>query len=209
MMNYPSVNLLKKSEQRHQGVVSRKFTFVSAVVAPILLIAILSGVKLFQYNGVKSELTANRILWKDLEPRLTLFKDENRGLVMNRKALDLFGGWKNSQASFVTLLEDIQGIVPEQVQFTRLSVQTKKTGSVYATVDDLALSFDLVIEGLAHGARAENYVIDLRKDLLTCQQIGSTFESIKLASMRKREGAAGQSLREFRLEGKSVVEEGL
>lgn len=208
-MDYPRVNLLKKNEQRYQGAVSRKFILISAVVAPVLLIAILSGVKLIQYTGVKSELTVNRELWKDLEPRLTLFKDENRGLVINRKALELFGGWKDSQASFATLLEDIQDTVPEEIQFTRLSVRSRRTESVYATTEDLKLSFDLAVEGLAHGARAENHVINLRKELLASHQIGSLFESINLASMRMRGTETGEGLREFRLEGQSRFEEEL
>ena len=126
-MNYPRVNLLKKNEQRFQGAVSRKFIFISAVVAPILLISVLSGIKLIQYSGVQSQLLSSREIWEDLEPRLVLYKEERRGLNMNRTGLDLFNGWNETQASFVKLLTDIQANVPEQIQFTRLSVRSQPT----------------------------------------------------------------------------------
>ena len=208
-MTYPRVNLLKKSEQRYHGAVSRRFIFISAVVAPVLLIAILSGVKLLQYSGVKSELTTSRELWEDLEPRLILFKDENRGLITNRDALELFDGWKNSQASFVELMGDIQDAVPEQIQFTRLSVRGNPSEPVYTSADEMPLELELVIEGRSQGGRAENHVINLQKGLLGCEQISSTFDSIKLSSMRKRQTAGGDGIREFRLEGKTAEGEEL
>ena len=69
-MSYPRVNLIKKTERRYQGAVSRRFTLVSIVVTPILLIALLSGVKLIQYGSIRADLSASREIWKGLEPRL-------------------------------------------------------------------------------------------------------------------------------------------
>ena len=205
-MTYPTVNLLKKNEQRFQGAVSRKFTFVSAVVAPILLIAILSGIKLIQYGGVQTELSSSRGIWKDLEPRLALYKDENKGLAVNRNALDLFEGWKSSQPELVKLLNDIQQTVPPEIQFTRFSVRSAPASANYTTVAEMQLIFELVIEGKSQGEHAENNVINLRKNLLACEQIGATFNSLKLASMRQSKGRSGESIREFKLEGATAVE---
>jgi len=47
-------------------------------------------------------------------------------------------------------------------------------------------------------------VINLRRDLLQCEQIGSTFSSVKLASLRKKPSKSGDTLREFRLEGEKA-----
>ena len=195
------VNLLKKSEQRYQGAVSRRFLTVSLVVAPVMAIAILSGIKLVQYAGVQSELKSSRTLRDSREPRLELFKDENRGLSANRTMLDLFEGWKDSHGSFVQLLDEIQSTVPENIQFTRLSVRGVPAATVYAATNDMGIAYDLVIEGVSAGDRAENEVIDLRKDLLGCGQIGATFSSLKLASLRKSSRGGSQNSREFRLEG--------
>jgi len=207
-MTYPRVNLLTQNERRYQGAVSRKFIFICAVAAPILLIAILSSIKLIQYSGVKSSLAASRSLWGDTEPRLKLFREENRGLVNNRQALELFEGWEKSQSSLVRLLDEIQNTVPSQIQFTRLSVRSAPTPAFYSSADAMPLTFSLEIEGQAQGKQAENYVIGMRKDLLACEQIGSTFDSIKLVSMRKRSSSKGESLRDFKLEGVTASEEG-
>ena len=58
-----------------------------------------------------------------------------------------------------------------------------------------------MLQGVAEGDRAEDAVIDLRKALLESDNMDSTFESVKLASMQKRAGKEGQSMREFILEG--------
>lgn len=200
-MNYPKVNLLKKNERRYQGAVSHRFLTISLVVTPILLIAVLSGVKLIQYTGVQSTLRGSRSLWADLEPKLKQYKKENKGLAANRQAIELFEGWDASRGSFVKLLTDVQGAVPENIQFTRLSVRAESGPSVYSEAEEMELNYALVIEGVAEGARAENHVIALRRDLLACEQIGSTFDSMKLASLRKRDKKGGGEAQVFRLVG--------
>ena len=209
-MTYPTVNLLRKNEQRHQGAVSQKFIVSSAIIVPLLLIAVLGGINLIQYRGIKSSLLTNRAIWKEMEPRLAIYKNENKGLAVNRTALGLFGGWEKSQPAFVKLLNDIQETVPAAIQFKRLSVRSKPSPAMYTAPEDMELTFDLVIEGQSQGERAENQVIDLRRELLNCAQIAATFDSLKLASMRQSRRADGESIREFRIEGETVVvEEGL
>lgn len=203
-MTYPRVNLLKKNEQRYQGAVSQKFILIGAVAAPILLIALISGVQMIQFRLVKSKLQSSHEIWKELEPRLTLYTGERRGLETSRKALGLFEGWNNSQTSFVKLLNDIQEVVPENIQFTRLSVRSQPSASLYTDAKEMKLDFSLVVEGNSQGARAENHVMGLRKDLLTCEQVGCIFDSLELASMRKRESATGKSICDFRFEGKAT-----
>ena len=200
-MNYQRVNLLKKSEQRYQGMVSRRFVLVSIVATPILLIAVLSGIKLVQYTGVQSELKASREIWKSLEPKLALFNEEKKGLVDHRQILSLFEGWRTSQAPVIELLGGIQGSVPENIQFTRLSLRSVLTQAVYGTAEDMALDYKLVIEGLSQGDMAESDVIHLQRELLACEVVESAFESIKLTAIRKRQDANGTTMREFRLEG--------
>ena len=200
-MNYQRVNLLKKSEQRYQGMVSRRFVLISMVATPILLIAVLSGIKLIQYAGVQSELTASHAIWENLEPKLALFNEEKKGLADHRQILSLFEGWQGSQAAVVELLEGIQDSVPDNIQFTRLSLRSDLTRAVYATVDDMALNYKLVIEGLSQGDMAESDVIRLQRELLASEVVESTFESIKLTAMRKRQDAQRITMREFRLEG--------
>lgn len=200
-MNYPRVNLLNKGERRYQGAVSQRFMLISIVVTPIMLIAALSGIKMLQYASVKSQLQSNREIWAALEPRQARYMEEQRGLNANRQALELVHGWQKSKCDMIVLLEEIQNDVPEEIQLTRLSIKSSDQKSVFASTADLALTFTLALQGLSQGDRAEDNVITLRKDLLEASAIASTFETVKLVSMRKRAGQAGENLREFSLEG--------
>jgi hypothetical protein len=200
-MNGPRVNLLKKSEQRYQGAVSRRFMLVSIVITPILLIAVVSSVKLVQYGGIRAELVASREIWQGLEARLAVAQQQQRGLKTNREALELLDGWKASQVSMEGLLLDIQKVIPENVQLSRVSIRCESGTALYSKADELALDYHLTVQGISEGQEAEDAVIALRKDLLTGEHLSEIFDSVKLISMRKRRGIDGENLREFGLEG--------
>lgn len=200
-MSYPRVNLLKKSERRYQGTVSRRFMLVGIVVTPILFIAVLSGVKFIQYGGVQADLRASREIWSALEPRLAVARDQQRGLKTNRQAIGLINGWQDSQVSMEGLLLDIQKAIPENVQLTRISIRSEVKASVYHDVDELGLDYRLALQGISQGAQAEYAVINLRRDLLDREYLSATFDAVKLISMRKRAGQSGENMREFSLEG--------
>jgi hypothetical protein len=200
-MNYPRVNLLRKSEQRYQGAVSRRFITISAVLTPVLLIAVLSGIKLVQYTGVQADLKASQEIWSKLEPKLALFNEENRGLAANRQVLTLFEGWQGSQLPMVDLLNEIQDIVPENVQFSRLVLRGEVGPGIYETAEEMELGFSLRIEGISLGDRAEKNVWRFHKDLLATEEIRKAFDSVDLSDMRARRSQDGGAVREFRIIG--------
>ena len=207
-MNHPRVNLLKKSEQRYQGVVSYRFILIAAVVAPLLFFIIFGGVKFVQYVSVKSALQEGRRAWVDLEPRYQYHKEVVDSLGSCRASLDLLNGWMESQISLSLLLSEIQKEVPRSIQLQRLSVRSEPKNVTYTCVKDFALDYKLVLQGVSQGNRAEDAVMGLRKDLMATDTLGSTFQSVKLASMRKRAGEGEQSTRDFRIEGFSKEGEG-
>lgn len=202
-MTYPRVNLLKKSEQRYEGAVSRSFILLCGIGAPALLILLIIGLCFAHSASIKYQLKSSQALWENLEPRLTAHTQGNQGLSTNQKLLDLFSGWESSQASFVDLLNDVQGSVPGTVQFNRLSIRAGESKAIYKTATELQLDYNLIIEGVAHGSQAENQVIALQKDLLASERVGNTFDSLKLDSMRKRTDSDGENMREFRLVGEA------
>lgn len=205
-MNYPRVNLLKKSEQRYQGVVSRRFILISAVVTPVLLIALLSGIKLIQYAGVQSELKASRDIWKDMEPRLALYKEESRILASNRKTLELFDGWQRSQLPLLSLLNEIQDVVPGNIQFSRLSLKGDVAPGMYERAEDMQMMYRMQVDGSAEGDRAEEEVWKFHRDLLAGENIGAAFEYIDLTDMRKQQSQSGVNVREFKIVGSNEKE---
>jgi len=203
-MNHSRVNLLKKSEQRYQGAVSRRFITISVVVTPILLIAVLSGIKLVQYTGVQAELKTGREIWLKLEPKLALFNEENRSLAANRQILELIEGWQESQVPLVGLMDEIQGVVPDNVQFVRFLLKGEVAPGIYETPEEMKLGFALQIEGISQGNRAEEDVWKFHKDLLSTRWVRSVFDSVDLASLRKRQSADGVILREFKINGSNA-----
>jgi hypothetical protein len=200
-MSYTRVNLLKKAECRYQGAVSRRFMLVSIVVTPILFIALLSGVKLIQFGSVQADLRSSREIWSALEPKLAVARDQQRGLKTNRQVLVLIKGWQDSQVSMGGLLLDIQKAIPENVQLTRISIRSELKASLYRNADELGLDYRLALQGVSQGEQAEDAVINLRRDLLTREHLSAIFDSVKLTSMRKRQGQDGENIREFSLEG--------
>lgn len=200
-MSYPRVNLLKKSEQRYQGAVSRRFIMISAVVTPILLIAVLSGIKLVQHRGVQADLEASREIWANLEPKLALYTEENRNLKANQRILELFDGWRDSELPFVQLMNEIQDVVPLNVQFARFMLRGEVAPGIYEIPEDMQLDFKLQIDGISQGDRAEDEVWKFHKDLLITKSIAKSFNTVDLNDMRKRQSAEGMSVREFRIIG--------
>jgi hypothetical protein len=205
-MSYPRVNLLKKSECRYQGAVSRRFLLISIVVTPILFIAVLSGVKLIQYGSVQADLKAGREIWGTLEPRLAMALEQQSGLKSNRQAMSLINGWKASQVSMDGLLLDIQKAIPANVQLSRISIRSGAKASVYRTAAELELNYHMALQGVSQGEQAEDAVINLRRDLLEKEYLSTIFDSVKLTSMRKRQGMDGENMRDFSLEGQGAEE---
>jgi hypothetical protein len=204
-MNYPRVNLLRKNEQRYQGAVSRRFILVSAVVTPILMIAVLSGIKLVQYNGVQADLERSQEIWKSLEPKLDLYTEESRSLRTNKKVIELLEGWRGSRLSFADMLDEIQEVVPENIQFTRFLMKSNIAGDSYQTPDAMKQIFTLQIDGSALGERAEESVWRFHKDLLVIKKIEEMFETVELADIRKRSSSDGKSISEFRILGSNAA----
>jgi hypothetical protein len=200
-MSMLRVNLLKKAERRYQGAVSRRFMLISLVITPILLIAVLSSVKLIQYAGVRAELAASRDIWDALKTRQAAALEQQRGLTMNRKAIELINSWKASQVSMDLLLTDIQKLIPDNMQLKRVSIRSATASSLFRDTEELELDFRLVLQGVSQGAQAEDAVISLRRDLLMREHLSAIFDSVKLTSMRKLSGQDGENIREFSLEG--------
>jgi len=205
-MTYPRVNLLKKSEQRHQGAVSRRFILISVVITPVLIIAVLSGIKLVQYTGVQSNLKTSREIWKDLEPKLTQFNEEQRHFDSSRKVLSLIDGWEASQPPLDEIMSEIQAVVPVNVQFNRLYLRGDIAPAVYAAAEEMPMNFQMQIEGVAEGTLAEEDIWQFHKDLLGAVTVGNTFDAIELSDMRKKQSTTGGNAREFRIQGANTQE---
>lgn len=203
-MNYPRVNLLYKSEQRYQGAVSRGFILLAGIGTPVVLLLLIIGFFVIQNMSIKSQLASSEVLWESFEPRLKRYRAEKSGLTTSGEIISLFEGWEKSRTSIIDLMEDVQDRVPENVQFTRMSIRSTTKGSVYRSTDELALDYSLSIDGIAAGEQAESQVLMLQRELQGSPSIISTFNSLKLASMRNRTTTDGSAMSEFRLMGEAM-----
>ncbi|QBG49184.1 hypothetical protein EGM51_17935 [Verrucomicrobia bacterium S94] len=198
-MNYPRVNLIKKSEQRYQGVVSRNFILLVGIGTPLVIIALIAGTLFAQHSSIQSQLASSRAVWQTFEPRVEAFRKEKTGLETTGKIMGLFEGWEESQVSIVNLMDAVQGCVPANIQFSRMSILSDVKGSVFKDADELKLHYSLTIDGVAVGDQAEGQVLLLQRQLQASQPVLSVFDSLKLASMRNKLNSDNTAMNEFRL----------
>lgn len=207
-MSYPRVNLLKKSEQRYQGMVSKSFILLTSVGGPVLLLVLIFGIMMAQNSSVKSQLASSKVVWENFGPRLDSYRAEKQGLTTSSKIMGLFEGWEGSRMSIVELMDEVQERVPSNIQFARMSIRSDAKGPVYKSAEALALNYSLAIDGQAVGQQAESQVLKLQKDLQASASVNKSFDSLKLVSMRNRQDADGMEMSDFRLLAESGKGEG-
>jgi Tfp pilus assembly protein PilN len=206
-MNSPRVNLLDKSECRHQGPVSRQFALVSAIVTPILLIAVLAAVKMIQLDSIKNELESKQAEWKRFQPSLVEFDEKAKGLDENRRLLELFEAWEKSRLPMTDLLNEIRDIVPERVELKQLSLGVnlgRTTRAVYKKPEDMVLKNRLQMGGLIleEKEKASECMTGFLEDLQGNDVLGGPFSDIgQNGPLVTRASAGGSSSSEFKIQG--------
>ncbi|MDZ8119389.1 hypothetical protein [Pontiella agarivorans] len=198
-MKYPRVNLIKKNEQRYQGIVSRNFILLIGIGTPLIIIALIAVTLLMQHLSVQSQLASSKAVWETFEPRIKAFRKEKAGLITTGKIMGLFEGWEQSQTSIVDLMDDVQVCVPSNVQFSRMSILSGKKSTIFKNADELKLHYSLTIDGVAVGEQAESQVLLLQRQLQASHPVSSVFDSLKLASMRNKLRSDNTAMSEFRL----------
>lgn len=205
-MNSPRVNLLEKSEQRHQGPVSRRFAIICAIVTPILLIAVLGTAKLVQLQSLQDELEVKNREWASIQPRVGAFNKKKAQLAENRALIDLFTSWEASTLPIVDFMEEIQMCVQTNMQPGMQLLRLELSGgrgktTYYRTPAEMALEVELHIDGKAQGEQAVNDIWKFQDDLQVCDTISEYFASVKLESPRSSGGPGGVPVMTFTMNG--------
>ena len=200
-MNYPRVNLLKKGELRYQGLVSHRVILLAIIAIPLFFSSLFLGVGLLQKGKAVSRLQDKQVEWKTVEPQFNLYRKELQRRNDARQALELMQAWKDSEISISGLLLAIQKSVPESIQLLGLTLNGDYSAGTLAAVKDFSIEHRLLIQGVSKGEEAEASVIGFRRDLMESERVVSVFQSIKLASMRKRTGTDGKKMRDFSIAG--------
>ncbi|MBN2685404.1 MAG: hypothetical protein JXR40_09010 [Pontiellaceae bacterium] len=206
-MNAPRVNLLDKSERRHQGPVSRRFAIVCAIVTPVLLIAVIAATKMVQLDSLKGDLEAKQSEWKRLQPLLAEFDEKAKELDENRQLVELFETWENSRLPVIDLLDEIRDIVPERVELKQLSFGVnldRTTRAVFRKPQEMSLKNRLQIGGLIQEEKekASECMTGFLEDLQENAVLGRYFSDItQNGPLVTRGGVGGSSASEFKIQG--------
>ncbi len=210
-MNAPRVNLLDKSERRHQGPVSRRFAFVCAMVTPLLLIAVIAATKMVQLGISKQDLQTKRTELERLQPLLAEFDEKRKELDESRQLLELFEAWEKSRLPMEDLLEEIREIVPERVELKQLSLgvtldRTMRSG--FRKPAEMALKSRLQIGGLIREERdkASECMTGFLEDLQRNTVLGNSFSSKainQIGPLVIRAGTGGSAASEFKIQGEA------
>jgi len=163
------INLLKPTERRYQGPVSGKFIAFATIFLALSTIILLSSYLLFTMYIQKGQLKWARDSWAFLEPTY-----KNLVAVRNSSSeidtlLQELSGWSSSSLEAETILDEIQAVVPKDVQLTNMSLRYSlgepktppKEGEVVAAFRLLRMGLGV----LSHGETSESAVIDLISDL--------------------------------------------
>jgi hypothetical protein len=184
-----SINLLKPSERRYQGPVSGKFIAFTSIFLALATIILISSYLLFTMYIQKGQLKWARESLAYLEPSYKNLVAVRNSTSEIDNLLKELSGWSHSSLEAERILDEIQEVVPEDVQLTNLSLRyaigepktPPKEGEVVAAFRLLRMG----LGGLSHGDTSESAVIDLISDLRGLGGTNAVFGTVTLNSMQK------------------------
>jgi len=210
-MTYPRVNLIRRTELRYQGKVNPQWILLGAI-SLTLIVTFLSGAAIWsRIHSLRTSAQSLSEEYEGLKPKVSRFQRDCDLLKDGSKVLEVLDRWQKARVSAVGLLVDLQAVVPENIQLTKLSVRGLDGKEILRVPDDVVLSYEFLLQGIAKGERAENSAIDLRKKLLESERYHAVFGSIRLDRLRLREAGAeeGEDVREFSIKGTTGGEDEL
>lgn len=193
----PRINLLKRSELRYQGPVSGRFIAFSSALLLLTSVLLFGSYILFVTYLQRGQLNWARESWGYLEPNyknLMEIKSTTREIDNLLEELD---GWSRSALSAHGLLDQVQNIVPANIQLTQMILRDgvlepdtePKKGQKVAAYRLLKMS----LGGLSHSDESESAVIKLISDLNGIGGTNAVFSTVTLNSMQKSKRSAARA----------------
>ena len=175
------VNLLKKSEMRYQGAVTKKFMIVAPIATILLLIAVFTPIQLMIMANNRSKY---RQLADELEQLKTVVERVNRLSTLcadNQKVLDAVAERTTYTLNTHLLLRGIQKSVPEEVQFVALSyITSPQLDQDNADPNNPAWPISLRVHGLAQAEQPESIIIPYVNSFSKDEEFSRQFSSVNL-----------------------------
>lgn len=155
------IDLLDVSERRQQGPVTTRFALRAGVITLVIGVALAGAWLAYTSHFAYLELQQKEARWKEVEPRVSAARQMRQ---LNAEAQALLGeldGWADVRQPIHLVLEQIQRIVPAEVQFLALELRDDITAQRPATETDPIRPYRLIrlrIQGRAAGERSEDTV---------------------------------------------------
>ncbi|MDK2857453.1 MAG: hypothetical protein PWQ29_182 [Verrucomicrobiota bacterium] len=190
------VNLLKKADQRYQGIVSMKVIALGSI-------SVLAGVSIvvFTLGGlsqikVNTDLNQARREWERTEPLAEAARAAAAALAANRKTLAALETWsRGGRADLFEVLHAVQSEIPLNVALSSLYAGIEKG------IDDDKMYYTLRLSGEAQG---ELTAVDTKRQLNSNGDVRSFCGEVKLVSSQREVGDSWS----FTLEGRRPAEGG-
>lgn len=173
------VNLLRKTEVRYQGAVSRRFLITTIVTTSLLVLLLFSVILCMGWQARRMKVKRLMAQMDELKPKVTRVEELQAVVTHNTKTRNALQHWRETRAVWHGALRDIQLQIPESIQLNVLDISVTD-----AEGQDSACRMDL--RGTAVSSQPEDVVVRFRRSLLEVGSLKSYFSSIKLVSFSRQ-----------------------
>lgn len=173
------VNLIRKSEVRYQGAVSRRFLITTVVTTTLLVLLLISVLVCMGWQARRMKARRLQAHLESIKPRVARVEQLQTVASHNTKTRQTLETWRANRMAWHEVLRDIQFQVPESVQLNVLDILVGGAPGV----PDTACKMDL--RGTAVSDQPEDVVVRFRRSLLEVGSLKSCFSSIKLVSFNR------------------------
>jgi hypothetical protein len=218
------VDLLKKSEFRHQGGASSVLIVRSLTILGVAACVLFSAGTVLRFRAARRELISCRETWKQCEPVYNQLQAMKQDMATQRKLETELKGWEQSRVLWEGPLVELQEIVPPVMQLRRLAIEGRletillpapppPPGDELGESDQaapeppkqLARRFHVFLDGKVVGEMAEDVVVQFVRVLSREKAFDGLLENVKLQSLQRESGqsAVGPAGRVFSIEARS------
>lgn len=193
------INLLKKNEQRYQGIVSMKVLVVGASAVFIGILVIFFLLAVIAKGSLNASLEHARREWARQEPVEAAIRRQSEAAACNGRTLSMLEGWaERTGAPMYQIMHELQCSVPAQMQFSRLYA------GVMPNENSGKPEYQLQLSGWAVGKGGNLLAVEFKRSLNANEVIRNFCGEIRLVSSQREMGEVWL----FALEGRKTVEGG-
>ena len=184
------VNLLRPEEIRHQGAIEKAGLIRAGVVLGLSAAVVLVVWAVFQYRAVVGGHAHVKAGWAAIESEYKRVKTVQDAHDANQALLDELHSWTVSRINWTEPFEELQALVPGNIQLTRMSVAgdimiSEAEPATKENPGTPARRFQWRLEGKALGEMSDQDVIRFVDALRRGDSYQDWLASLKLQGMQR------------------------